>query len=569
MITKASSFEPPKHSIRLERWSLKALAGICSLKAFRGGPKILLNVAVGVVLLTAVTYTWSSLRTPGALFGSDYLGGLKGKEAKKIGDGGGGLRIVVFGGGDAATPIQSSTKSESQAAWTEIMCQELDCGAYLSFVPDTVGMSGAVMSNTLIETALEHVSVSTSAPAGKDNNTILDYSWVEKQYPLLTYHDLSSQVNAFLASPLPKLAPTETLWIFNVGYWDIWHLAALPRKLATEVLDSAVRNLFFHIEILYQAAQDWNSVAFSDFYSNSNVLELIETRPSMVKEVPRAPFRIFLTRLFDISLSPGFASARPEPPQPHSRSDQLRNAAFLRRYWDAVLEEAVDDWLVSPDPEYWSTADAIDIGVVKALIGKRSAVNEESRGKRNKAKESHAESNGLKQSRLPLPSREVASYDMSRYLQEQIIDRQLRNVDLMDHNGFGLRPLKDGFLDVSKPCISLNSAGSDIEVAGGKGPAYICEQPDDHLFYSDFIVSQRAINTIGAHAADQFLKQDMSSIWKGRAVSSLQLMRIAAWPTGYRVIAMDSAEAKRRLGLDSGAEAFIDFAPEDIKALVT
>ncbi|MCJ1453853.1 hypothetical protein MMC28_004202 [Mycoblastus sanguinarius] len=45
-------------------------------------------------------------------------------------------------------------------------------------------------------------------------------------------------------------------------------------------------------------------------------------------------------------------------------------------------------------------------------------------------------------------------------------------------------------------------------------------------------------------------------------------VQIAARLQGYRVIAVDSTEAKRRLSLDSGAEAFIDFATEDVEARV-
>ena len=45
-------------------------------------------------------------------------------------------------------------------------------------------------------------------------------------------------------------------------------------------------------------------------------------------------------------------------------------------------------------------------------------------------------------------------------------------------------------------------------------------------------------------------------------------VQIAARLKEYRVIAVDSTEAKRRLSLDSGAEAFIDFATEDVEARV-
>jgi propanol-preferring alcohol dehydrogenase len=45
-------------------------------------------------------------------------------------------------------------------------------------------------------------------------------------------------------------------------------------------------------------------------------------------------------------------------------------------------------------------------------------------------------------------------------------------------------------------------------------------------------------------------------------------VQIAARVKGYRVIAIDSTEAKRQLSLECGAEVFVDFATEDVESRV-
>ncbi|KAJ8113074.1 hypothetical protein ONZ43_g5234 [Nemania bipapillata] len=395
-----------------------------------------------------------------------------------------GLRMVVFGGGDIATPILSASDWNGHGqAWTEVMCKKLGCDTYLSFIPEGNAMGGAVVSNPLLDAAYKRVSASTVGPNKNEKTTPqLDYSWVVKQYPRSHQDDLADQVDSFLSSTRAQRASTESLWVFNVGYWDIWYLAALPRRLATDVIDSSVRDLFFQIERLYQAAQDQESVAYSEPISGFEA-----ERGFRDDDVARAPFRIFLTRLFDISLTPGFASERPRPPNPHLSSTQLRNAAFLTKYWDALLEVAVDDWLTTPDPEYWSTADTVDIKVVESLVGKRSLGD----GDYNEEEKEYGSSAKERSGGISLPRRKIASYGISHYLRELMIDRQLRNSDLFDHNGLGARPPEDGFLDISMPCalqIPDDGAAKNGETAGMRSKTVLCQDPDNYLFYTGFTV---------------------------------------------------------------------------------
>ncbi|KAI1359812.1 hypothetical protein F5Y08DRAFT_344302 [Xylaria arbuscula] len=424
-----------------------------------------------------------------------------------------GLRMVVFGGGDIATPALSASQWSDQAySWSEIMCRKLRCDTYISFVPQTDGMGGPVVSNAFLDAAYRRVCPRT-VPSDKDGETMkLDYCWATEQYPKFHQQDLVAQVNSFLSSSRSQRATTETLWVFNVGYWDIWYLTALPRKLATEVIDSSIRDLFFQIERLYRRMHDQGIAA-----SRDSRLEYRANR------VTRPPFRIFLTRLFDISLTPGFTSARPSPPQPHSSTSQLRNAAFLTKYWNSLLDVALNDWLATSDPDYWSATDRIDIKVIEALAGKRplADVGRGSGEKKEQGPLGWESEEGLGDEAL-LPRRRLASYGMSSYLRGLMVDRQLRNAQLFDHNGLGARPPEDGFLEISMPCV-LKVTGDQVTKEGDivsiKEKIVVCQNPDNYLFYTEFTVSPRAIYEIGVRAARSFLNQvEDSSAWEPKAM---------------------------------------------------
>ncbi|KAI1262314.1 hypothetical protein F5Y18DRAFT_439071 [Xylariaceae sp. FL1019] len=492
-------------TIQWQDWGLKALLSACSLKVCRGGPALLFKVAFGVVMLMALTYTWSSFRDRSLEFGPDYLGSWTAPWDTELRNGkkGTGLRVVVFGGGDIATAYESSKRlGGPKTSWTEVMCHQLLCDTYLSFVPEINGKPGAVMSSSPFAAAFERIALATESVNEVNKTKALDYSWVAQQYPVPAHADITSQIASFLSSPKPLITPVETLWVFSLGNWEIWHLAAMPRKLATQVLDASIRSLFFYLEMLFRAAQDRNSVAYSNFYSDTDMFD--EENKAISARVP--PFRVFLPHLFDITLTPGFITARPEPPLPHSRSDQLRNAMFLMRYWDTVLDVAMEDWLAIPDPDAWSVVDAVDINVIKAITGKRSPMDKENKNGTHQQDEAKRAIGKHRK----LHSREAGSYDMSRHIREMMVDRQLRDLDLVDHNGLGERPLEEGFLDISKPCVShpmIEKVSPGGKSGGPKKQVNLCSAPDDHLFWDEFTVAQRAINEIATRATAEVLNQ--------------------------------------------------------------
>ncbi|KAI0008742.1 hypothetical protein F4779DRAFT_641349 [Xylariaceae sp. FL0662B] len=482
----------------LRELGLKALTAIRSTRAFLGGSKLLTRVVVGTLGFFLIISFWPS-QFPGFPLQSEYFKVLMWKpdDADRE-DKGGGLRIVVFGGGDVATPCKSEGQSGRQTeAWTEILCRQaspgLDCRPYLSFVPPCNDGKGAVVSNSLFTAAQHRISPYKNYPPNDSATTHLDYSWLAQHYPIPTSQDLTQQIDAFLATPRPRKPPRETLWIFSFGFWDIWNLAALPRKLAVSVIEAQIQQIFAGIEHLYQESHNNLSVAAPD-------------TPASAAGTPprRPPFRIFIPRPFDVSLTPGFESVRLEPPPPHNRAEQLRNAAFLTRHWDATVLALTNEWLRLPEPEAADLDALSDVRDADLLIARGAGADDQPGGL-------HA----------PLARREAVRYDVFGYVREMMVEGQLRDVDVVDSNGLGAKLADTGFSEVRGPCRSSRQpgeGGGDNATAGDGDARDPCMAVDDHLFWTEFTVSRRAIDEVGKRAAEQLRRHaDMELQWLRKA----------------------------------------------------
>lgn len=349
---------------------------------------------------------------------------------------------------------------------------------------------------------------------------MIDYSWLVENYPVPTNLDLLSQVKAFLSGPLPQPTPQETLWVFNIGFWDIWHLAALPRKLATRLIETEAEHVFSQLELLYSEARKNNSVAFSNYYSDANIIAKhdIDRAP-----LSRAPFRVFLPRPFDISLTPGFENVRFVPPPPHTKAEQVRNAAFLVNHWDQVMQDTLSEWVRLPDLEE-TDQDGNDLSDIKdadLLLSKKSTT-----GKK-----------GVVGRPVPPARREAITYDVSGYIRELIVEQQLRNADIVDHSGLGAMTSAEGYSEVWEPCIKRVTIGnSDIgnttttsstEQGGDDGSEWrVCDAPDEHLFWTEFTVNRRTIFEVGRRAAELLKRHvQMDDEWLRKTQQPLSSLR--------------------------------------------
>ncbi|KAK6825026.1 hypothetical protein PG987_012520 [Apiospora arundinis] len=460
----------PNHKslmISSEEWTL-AIISFLSMTAIRGIHRRWSQILAGVAIVFVLVYVlphrlWLLDLSP------SYLKVLRWTPADGNTGVGNDLRIVVFGGGNIATLGHKPTEFEDQSAsWTEVLCQELDCTSYLSYVPHADKTGGSGVSNLVYEMTLNHTLASRDVAEG----AAYDYSWLSTKYPTPVHlPDLKQQVDRFLANE-PAGHPTlETLWVFDFGFWDLWRLSAFPQDISFQLLEVLSAVIFQEIDRLYQAS-------LADV-SDSNAKHPAKgTRPSTSPSY--RPFRVLIPRLFDVSLTPAFETARFRPPPPHTQADELRNAAYLTKHWDNWMDEMTERWL----------------GLNMPTIIDVTATTEAGFDDDNDDDESSPNSLQRISSR-----REVINPNLSKYLLELIADRQLKDSGIEDGRGRGTIRASQAFRHVDEACVQSNTATTAGATSGI--PALVsCTEVEEYLFWDGFTVGPRAIRTIGERARD-------------------------------------------------------------------
>ncbi|KAK8107605.1 uncharacterized protein PG998_009618 [Apiospora kogelbergensis] len=376
------------------------------------------------------------------------------------------LRMVVFGGGNIATVGHKPAGFEDQSAsWTEVLCRELDCASYKSYIPRAADPGGSVTSNVVYDMTLNHTLASRNVTDG----AAYDYSWLSTEYPSpLHLPDLQQQVNSFLANE-PATHPTqETLWVFDFGFWDVWRLSAFPQDISFQLVEVLAAVIFQDIDRLYQAS-------LASMPNPSAKHSMKPTRPS--ESTFHRPFRVIIPRLFDVSLAPGFETARFRPPPPHTQADELRNAAYLTKHWDSWMDEMTEKWLGLNMPT------VIDV-TASAGTGFDDDDDESGPGVIQRISS----------------RREVINPNVFKYLLELIADRQLKDSGIEDSRGRGKMPADQSFGHVDEACLQPNATAA--AVAPGILEMVPCTEAEEYLFWDGFTVGPRAIRTIGARARD-------------------------------------------------------------------
>lgn len=329
----------------------------------------------------------------------------------------------------------------------------------------------------------------------------MDYSYLSALYaPQWQTLDLKDQVDRFLAMPKPRHAPTETLWVFNFGFWDVWSLSALPIPAGKAAADTMTRNMFEQIERLYEASTDHRSIAWSDANYVPPPPEP-ETSPETESELPPAEeppvggptekrdeglvengsgsqtnaedkteyFRLLIPRITDPSLLPGWRDLRAQLPKVHSKAEQMRNSAELTEHWNDRVVDRLVDWVRKEnkkageeenkeskraDPDTADAAAASSPPVVDT-----PATQTITQGKKvDKAPPASR----------PSPVRDGFAYNMANYVLDAMVERQLRNARLHDGSGRGDGALEDGFRDVTNSCVErVDTALVSIAVQSG------------------------------------------------------------------------------------------------------
>jgi hypothetical protein len=122
------------------RLTLRTVLVFFSARALRGGPRLLVQIAVTAVLLGLLARLLPEPVSDIA-FGTSYSNLWRWPFAQIGGeeDGGGGLRIVVFGSSDVASPsvvrqLEGNEDTATGKSWMEYLCEEVTFLALLEYV---------------------------------------------------------------------------------------------------------------------------------------------------------------------------------------------------------------------------------------------------------------------------------------------------------------------------------------------------------------------------------------------------------------------------------------------------
>ncbi|KAK8086832.1 hypothetical protein PG994_001806 [Apiospora phragmitis] len=420
---------------------------------YRRWPQILGSVAILYVMVYALpSRLW--------LFdlGASYLKVLKWTPGGGNAGLGKGPRIVVFGGGDVATLNQAPGDLDG-------------CASYLSYIPPIDKEGGSAVSNLVYEMTLNRTLASRNATSG----AAYDYSWLSTQYPTpLHLPDLQQQVDTFLASE-PAAHPTQdTLWVFDFGFWDVWRLAAFPQDISFQLIEVLASVIFQEIDLLYQASREGKADPYAKQPAKWRARRRMPTASD--EDASSRPFRVLIPRLFDVSVTPGFETARFRPPPPHTRADESRNAAYLTKHWDSWMDGMTERWLAMNTPT--------------VEVASTSAHLEEDDDDESDPNMLHGIGS----------RREVINPNVSKYLLELIADLQLKDSGFEDSRGMGTMPADEAFGYVEEACLRPNT--TTTAAASGTMDVVPCTEVEEYLFWDDFTVGPRAIRTIGEHVKD-------------------------------------------------------------------
>lgn len=388
----------------------------------------------------------------------------------------------------------------------QLTLDQLNCTSYLSFTEDFDVSSYSVVSQELHSAAvrllLEESSKETTGGGkpGKDYSFYPANFFIDRGRP-----DLARQIQSFLAMDKPRHPPSETLWVFTLGAWDVWSLASMPTSISKPVVGLLTNHIFEQVELLYRSSLHKTSVAFSG----------LDTNVTSGGEIPfegqpgkRGTFRILIPTLFDPSLTPGWARSRPELPEAHSNAEQLRNSVYLTEEWNDQLLTKLEKWISQPN--------LTPSDITRSWRGgNRGAASTET---------------------VPPPQRDAFAYDMAGSLIDIMMEEQLRVADIKTQIALG-KSSGSTMMDVMKPCVVGGSLGlksgddknnnryskpdprTKSDGRDGDGETYkkqkppastavICRAPDEHLFYSEFELGTRTISAIARQVGGMVVRNE-------------------------------------------------------------
>lgn len=262
----------------------------------------------------------------------------------------------------------------------------------------------------------------------------------------------------------------------------------MPTKSGEAVIDASIKHIFEQIEVLYGAALEPTSIAFSDFWSNVTEaqVDVLTAADAQEKIDPRKleSFRVLIPQLFDISLTPGWQS-RSLPTFPNTMAEQTRKAADLTTYWNSEVQSQIDGWKKKGSTKPEEMKDQPDHLVE---VSESNTFLKYISSKLLPAIHPEETSDAEPIIYAPYPMRNAWRSNPANRILDAMTEEEMQRGGVWDSKGRGKLSINDSmrFLDVWTPCYAIPKG------KGGEEKKE-CETPDNHLFLDPFTVGQRAI----------------------------------------------------------------------------
>lgn len=466
----------------------------------------LLSLCSIVLLLPSSKVTELTLGTSIDKFGDMWKWGSEEVEDDLVEETGGGIRLVVFGDSwvDDTTEQGGSGKGKS---WTEVLCEEINCTSRLNFAASQPGDAFPALEATGVATSNRvhalAIAVDNLIPV-KDNGVT----------PL---PDLAAQIQSFIALPVPKVQPKQTLFVLSFGFWDIYDFARVQYPFGQNATDTSIDELFEQLDVLY--------LHFAEkLYPNQTQQDVNAT------EVPEKghQFRIIIPRLFDITLLPGWLSNRPMPIAPSSIAEQQKTAVYLTDRWNQRLENKMGSWINSPPPQPSVPENAAP----PPPPPPSSPVAAEPVNPKPHSDFHEPESNHklvrdpllIEHDPPPNPFtilKDVFYFDTPRFLLDIIVEHSLEDEGISDAAGLGKG--ESPFESVYLPCMREAEEGEDTSAFTDINGLLVCEEPRDYLFWDAWSLGPVPKESIGKQIADMLVEgNSLRSAWEKKAGARAQ-----------------------------------------------
>jgi hypothetical protein len=273
--------------------------------------------------------------------------------------------------------------------------------------------------------------------------------------------DLATQIQSYIALPLPTQRPTETIFVLSFGFWDVYDFSRLDYPIGQNATDNSIKEIFKQLDILYNHFT-------TNLYSANTTDHRETTAPS---------FRVIIPRLFDPTLLPGWLTLRPSPPSPSSVAEQQKNAVYLTERWNNIMVNQVAQWVVTPPPPAPQKFE-------------QSPSDEDIRN--NSEPFQPTEEDRIIQ-------KDVFYYDLPKLLLDIIIEHQLEDEGLSDASGLGKG--ESLFESVYQPCVH-EAEGDDTDGLIDLNGMLVCKRPEDYLFWDSFNLGPAVKGMIGKEIGD-------------------------------------------------------------------